>query len=83
MTDWRLGGDTVWHAGAVNAGYFVTLCPGRWLVSDELVGKVVHSENPPDDKRCEVCERKRIDIEWINCGLGELVAAYDVLGGEC
>lgn len=75
MTTWRrhnASRDSKWHAGDEVIGSFVTQCNGRWSISDELAGEVEHSDSPPQDERCEVCQRARIDIVRVEQGLREL-----------
>lgn len=82
----RHQGDSKFHAGAPGSGSFVTLCNGRWPLSDEARGEVEHDASPPHDERCDNCQRQAIDVTRINRGLRELAEwpfdFSDVVGGE-
>lgn len=66
--------DTRWHAGRVDSGRVLTLCRGSWPLSDGYA----HLYAPPQELRCECCQRALIDVKQIERGLDEL---FD-LGGE-
>jgi hypothetical protein len=74
MTLWyRHEGDTRWHTGCAVGASFVTLCNGRWALSDG--DAVENMEQPPQHERCEKCERESSSRARIEHGLAELATA--------
>jgi len=80
MNVWRrhaASGDKMFHAGREAGGSFVTLCNGRWSLTDEVDDGVQYDANPPHAHRCEACQRQRIDVLRIEQGLSELAESRD------
>ena len=74
MTTWyRHEGDSRWHTGAEAGASFVTLCNGRWPVSE--VDEVEQHDSPPHEDRCQACQRGAIEIRRVERGLTELAQA--------
>lgn len=67
--------DSGWHLVADADKSVLTACNGRGSATDIIA---IH-DNPPEDDRCALCERRRIERRWVERGLAELVSATEVV----
>lgn len=63
MTWLRHAGDSKFHAGGPAGGSFLTLCDGRWPLSDVAYGYVERHANPPAEDRCGLCVERSAAVE--------------------
>ncbi len=59
----RHAGDSRWHTGAPSCGSFLTLCDGRWPLTDADYGDVERHANPAPDERCALCVQRNGALE--------------------